>query len=181
MEIKDYLKPAPKTKPLIYAYIAKDGLDNTVNDGYIKVGYTTKHIHDNDFDNALERIKEQTHTPGLKPTILGVWDAYDVNGGQFTDKDVHKILEKHGHIQLMATTDDNEWYKCELSDVENAINELKLGRSYGVSRTNTFGMRPEQEEAVIKTMEYYTKEASENNGVVPKFLWNAKMRFGKTF
>lgn len=181
MEIKDYLKPAPKTKPLIYAYIAKDGLGNTVNDGYIKVGYTTKHIHNNDFDNALERIKEQTHTPGLKPTILGVWDAYDNNGGQFTDKDVHKILERHGHIQLMATTDDNEWYKCELSDVENAINELKLGKSYGRSRTNTFGMRPEQEEAVMKTMEYYTDENNSLNGAIPKFLWNAKMRFGKTF
>ena len=153
MEIKDYLKPTPKAKPLIYAYIAHDGIGNSVNDGYIKVGYTAKHIHDNDFDNVLERIKEQTHTPGLKPTILGVWDAYDVNGGQFTDKDVHKILERHGHQQLMATTDDNEWYKCDLSDIENAINELKLGKSYGISRTNTFGMRPEQEEAVMKTME----------------------------
>ena len=181
MEIKDYLKVSPKTKPLIYAYVAKDGLGNVINDGYIKVGYTTRHIHDNDFDNVLERIKEQTHTPGLKPTILGVWDAYDCNGGQFTDKDIHKILERHGHIQLMATTDDNEWYKCELSDVENAINELKLGKSYGISRTNTFGMRPEQEEAVIKTMEYYIKEETENKGVSPKFLWNAKMRFGKTF
>lgn len=181
MEIKDYLKPTPKAKPLIYAYIAHDGIGNSVNDGYIKVGYTTKHIHDNDFDNVLERIKEQTHTPGLKPTILGVWDAYNVNGGQFTDKDVHKILGRNGHQQLMETTDDNEWYKCELSDVEYAINELKLGKSYGVSRTNTFGMRPEQEEAVMKTMEYYTKEDTENKGIVPKFLWNAKMRFGKTF
>ena len=181
MDIKDYLKVSPQTKPLIYAYIAKDGLGNIINDGYIKVGYTTRHVHDDDFKNALERIKEQTHTPGLKPTILGVWDAYDCNGGQFTDKEVHKILERHGHIQLMAATDDNEWYKCELSDIENAINELKLGKSYGISRTNTFGMRPEQEEAVIKTMEYYIKEETENKGASPKFLWNAKMRFGKTF
>ena len=181
MEIKDYLKPASKAKPLIYAYIAKDGLGHVVNNGYIKIGYTTRHIHNNPIDNALERIKEQTHTPGLKPTVLGIWDAYDNNGNQFTDKDVHKILERHGHIQLMATTDDNEWYKCELSDIENAINELKLGKSYGVTRTNTFGMRPEQEEAIMKTMEYYTKEDSENKGSVPKFLWNAKMRFGKTF
>jgi hypothetical protein len=107
MEIKDYLKPAQKTKPLIYAYIAKDGLGNPVNDGYIKVGYTTRHKFNNDFDNALDRIKKQTHTPGLIPTVLKVWDAYDNNGGQFTDKDVHKVLEDHGHQQLMAISDDN--------------------------------------------------------------------------
>ena len=80
MEIRDYIKPSPETKPLIYAYIAHDGVGKPVNEGYIKIGYTTKRKHNNNLDNALERIKEQTHTPGLKPTVLGVWDAFDVNG-----------------------------------------------------------------------------------------------------
>ena len=44
-----------------------------------------------------------------------------------------------------------------------------------------FGMRPEQEDAVNKTIAYY-KSADEDPGThIPKFLWNAKMRFGKTF
>lgn len=42
-------------------------------------------------------------------------------------------------------------------------------------------MRPEQEDAVTKTIAYY-KSADEDPGShIPKFLWNAKMRFGKTF
>ena len=180
MEIRDYIKPSPETKPLIYAYIAHDGVGKPVNEGYIKIGYTTKRKHNNNLDNALERIKEQTHTPGLKPTVLGVWDAFDVNGKPFTDKDIHRILEQRGFVQLMHHDDDNEWYQCTIDDVKDVINEICWGKSYGVSRTNTFGMRPEQENAVIKTIDYYTN-FDKSTGCTPKFLWNAKMRFGKTF
>ena len=43
-------------------------------------------------------------------------------------------------------------------------------------------MRPEQEEAVRRTIEYYNSiGADPNNKKAPKYLWNAKMRFGKTF
>lgn len=180
-EIRDVLIPSEKYKPIIYAYTEKDGLGKIVNEGYIKVGFTTRHKFDNDFENALDRIKEQTHTAGLVPTILKTWDAYDENGNQFSDKDIHKILEKNGHEQLMSTTDDNEWYKCTLEDIERAILIAQKGKDFGIERTNSFKPRPEQEEAIIKTMEYFTKEKKENPNNVPKFLWNAKMRFGKTF
>jgi hypothetical protein len=44
-------------------------------------------------------------------------------------------------------------------------------------------MRPEQEAAVNKTIQYFEsfKKEPENKGKTPRFLWNAKMRFGKTF
>jgi hypothetical protein len=42
-------------------------------------------------------------------------------------------------------------------------------------------MRPEQEAAVQKTANYFTAFAEESGSSVPHFLWNAKMRFGKTF
>lgn len=42
-------------------------------------------------------------------------------------------------------------------------------------------MRPEQNEAVEKTMAYFKSAHSEQGSMIPKFLWNAKMRFGKTF
>jgi len=48
-------------------------------------------------------------------------------------------------------------------------------------RTLSFGMRPEQREAVDITKEYFSKARSEQPGHTPHFLWNAKMRFGKTF
>mgnify|MGYP004660359839 FL=1 len=49
------------------------------------------------------------------------------------------------------------------------------------NRTETFSMRPEQIRAVQMTMNYYQKTNAEEPNMVPKFLWNAKMRFGKTF
>jgi hypothetical protein len=42
-------------------------------------------------------------------------------------------------------------------------------------------MRPEQEAAVEKTMAYFQSFGKENANKPPHFLWNAKMRFGKTF
>ena len=42
-------------------------------------------------------------------------------------------------------------------------------------------MRPEQEEAVNRTAAYYRSAYEEGSARTPKFLWNAKMRFGKTF
>src|SRR6266566_1011172 len=44
-------------------------------------------------------------------------------------------------------------------------------------------MRPEQKAAVEKTAAYFTSWRNEkgNRQKPPHFLWNAKMRFGKTF
>ena len=42
-------------------------------------------------------------------------------------------------------------------------------------------MRPEQRCAVEKTQEYFAQFRKDNPGKPPRFLWNAKMRFGKTF
>jgi hypothetical protein len=42
-------------------------------------------------------------------------------------------------------------------------------------------MRPEQEAAVEKTAAYFTSFKKDNPHKTPHFLWNAKMRFGKTF
>ena len=42
-------------------------------------------------------------------------------------------------------------------------------------------MRREQAEAVDKTLGYFNSIWAEDADAVPRFLWNAKMRFGKTF
>ena len=42
-------------------------------------------------------------------------------------------------------------------------------------------MRREQAEAVNKTHAYFHSIWKEDMHAVPRFLWNAKMRFGKTF
>ncbi|MDO5059294.1 MAG: restriction endonuclease, partial [Neisseria sp.] len=61
--------------------------------------------------------------------------------------------------------------------------EVKTGKRNQERRSLSFGMRPEQAEAVEKAAEYFRsfKAEAHNQGKAPRFLWNAKMRFGKTF
>ena len=99
----------------------------------------------------------------------------------FTDHDVHTILRRRGFRQLNAGEDRNEWFKCSVNDVMAAIVALRTGNANVENRTQTFKMRPEQYHAVDKTVEYFKAAKKDDPSRPPKFLWNAKMRFGKTF
>lgn len=59
--------------------------------------------------------------------------------------------------------------------------ELKNGEVFNAQRTENFKMRPEQTRAVLRTTEYFESARKDDPTKAPKFLWNAKMRFGKTF
>lgn len=166
----DFFIQRPAVTPTIYVYNLPQV---TTHNGYIKVGYTNR--------NAETRINEQMHTSGLKANILYTESAMCSDGSIFTDKDVHRILRRKGFRQLNEGSDRNEWFHCTVADVKAAIIELKQGIVTDASRTATFKMRPEQQRAVQRTMEYYAYAAKEDPGRPPKFLWNAKMRFGKTF
>lgn len=72
-------------------------------------------------------------------------------------------------------------FKCSINDVMAAIVALRTGTANVENRTQTFKMRPEQYHAVDKTVEYFKAARKEDPDRPPKFLWNAKMRFGKTF
>ena len=74
-----------------------------------------------------------------------------------------------------------EWYRCTVKDVENAVEAVRDRRGSITQRTQNFAMRPEQQCAVKKTQEYFAQFKKDNPGKPPRFLWNAKMRFGKTF
>ena len=103
------------------------------------------------------------------------------DGSCFTDHDVHAVLKAKGKQQLNAGEDRNEWFKCTLNDVKAAVVAVQTGAENVEERTQTFAMRPEQEYAVDMTMKYFKSAYEEGSGRTPKFLWNAKMRFGKTF
>ncbi|MDE6244928.1 MAG: DEAD/DEAH box helicase family protein [Treponemataceae bacterium] len=68
-----------------------------------------------------------------------------------------------------------------MQDVRAAILEVQDGIISEEKRTQDFKMRPEQENAVRKTSDYFVRAKKEAASRPPKFLWNAKMRFGKTF
>ena len=60
--------------------------------------------------------------------------------------------------------------------IKTAIAEIKQGRK--VTAPESFKMRPEQLRAVKRTAAYYRDQVENRD---KHFLWNAKMRFGKTF
>lgn len=74
-----------------------------------------------------------------------------------------------------------EWIRCSLVDVKTAIAEQRTGKRLSGTHHETFPMRAEQRDAVDRTDDYYKSIWQENADAVPRFLWNAKMRFGKTF
>ena len=167
-----------KTKiPRIYAY-TEPQYKNTAwqgkrqGKGLVKVGFTTK--------SAYERILEQF--PSKKPTenpfeILLDETAIRFDNTYFTDHEVHKVLEKMGCYRF----NNSEWFECTLEEVQKAIYAVKENKTTVSNRINDFKMRPEQERAVKLTSEYFKKYSYQNEHRTPHFLWNAKMRFGKTF
>lgn len=166
----DFFAQRPEITPTIYAY-KLNGVAS--HEGYIKVGYTERDVE--------VRVKEQMHTSGVPYTILMKEVAMCPDGSCFTDHDVHTILKRNGFRQLNAGEDRNEWFNCTVNDVKAAVRELRTGEIANTRRTADFKMRPEQYTAVQRTIEYYKSAKKDEPDKAPKFLWNAKMRFGKTF
>ncbi len=170
MASQEFFITRPDVKPTIYAYEFQ-GVES--HKGYIKVGYTDRDVE--------TRIKEQLHVTTIPYTILLKEPAMRADGTVFSDKDVHKVLKRKGKIQFNEGEDKNEWFKCTVQDVLSAILEVRDGILSEENRTLTFKMRAEQYRAVERTIEYFEKAKKDEPGKAPKFLWNAKMRFGKTF
>lgn len=161
---QEFFLNRPKSTPQIYAY------SDTRFPNMLKIGYTTKSVE--------ERVAEQypTLTPERSYKIEYFASAMKNDGTTFTDHDVHKILKKKGF-----SNPNGEWFKCTVKDVEAAIYAVKAGKANIENRNQTFAMRPEQADAVKKTAEYFLEYMTDENGKPPHFLWNCKMRFGKTF
>ncbi|MBR2025339.1 MAG: DEAD/DEAH box helicase family protein [Clostridia bacterium] len=169
MANQDFFIQRPDVSPTIYAYKL---VGVSSHEGYIKIGYTERDVD--------TRVKEQLGASHVPYQILYQESAMYQDGSCFTDHDVHKILKKRG-FHTLNIPNDNEWYNCTVNDVKNAIIQLKSGKNYEENRTESFKMRPEQEKAVEKTIKYFELALKDEPNRIPKFLWNAKMRFGKTF
>ena len=97
------------------------------------------------------------------------------DGTFFKDHLVHKILEKSGYERV-----GNEWFRCNPRELKAAIIAAKNKESLDPEREHNFSLRPEQREAVDITSKYF-KSYKATEKKTPHFLWNCKMRFGKTF
>ncbi len=164
------LRGRPECTPTIYGYILPGAPDH---DGCIKIGYTVR--------TARERIAEQTRTSGMKYKILFRIPAMRADGTVFGDRAVHRALERMGCPRLEPDNPRCEWFRCTEAQALAAVESARSGEYFGAERTLCFAMRPEQRRAVEKTAEYFRSEKQRQPDAAPKFLWNAKMRFGKTF
>ncbi len=168
MANNEFFPPRPAAHPMIYAYREI----NPQYAGLLKVGYTEKDVE--------RRVAQQYPTKrpdGLLPYEIVLAESAMRNDGTcFTDHDVHRLLRKK-----KAAGAGGEWFRCTVEELRAAIAAVKTGSANAENRTQTFALRPEQKEAVDKTLAYFAAAKKDFPERTPKFLWNAKMRFGKTF
>src|SRR2546426_6721426 len=166
---RDFFPPRPESRPTVYAY--ED--TNPQYAGLLKVGYTTV--------DAKTRVSQQYPTlrPGKPPYRIVLEESAMRNDGTvFTDRDVHRMLRVNGVKHA-----EGEWFRCTAAQVKAAIIAVRTGQLNEENRSLDFKMRPEQKAAVEKTEAYFAswRRDKSNRSKPPHFLWNAKMRFGKTF
>ena len=180
---------------LIYIFRINDGEHN----GYLKIGdatiktgkdYTELRPFSSELNSAArKRIDEYTSTAGIRYELLHTEVAVYKNNNPrskkyglvlaFRDHDVHSVLLRSGVEKARFATNrrQNEWFKCDLETAKRAIRAVKEGRGSlsgsEVSHDQSpIVFRPEQEEAITKTLKVFKRS--------DRMLWNAKMRFGKT-
>lgn len=163
--IEEILAPKPEARPRIYAY----SIDDKAHKGLLKVGQTTRDVK--------HRVAEQVKTAAIKNYKIELDEPAERHDGSiFTDHDVRSALVRKGFENA-----ELEWMRCSLKDVKTVLTELRTGQRFAGTHHETFVMRREQAEAVSKTHAYFHSIWNEDMHGVPRFLWNAKMRFGKTF
>ena len=163
--VEEILAPKPEARPRIYAYSIAD----EAHKGLLKVGQTTRDVE--------QRVNEQLKTAAIKNYKIELNESAERDDGSiFTDHDLRAALARKGFENV-----ELEWMRCSVKTVKTALIELRTGLRFTGTHHETFGMRREQIEAVDKTFDYYNSIWAENNNAAPRFLWNAKMRFGKTF
>ena len=163
--IEELLPERPQARLRIYAWSTPDIPKYA---GCLKVGQTTQDVN--------VRIK-QSHGQAKLSYVLEVSEPADREDGSFFRDNLVRERLKAKEFENVEL----EWMRCTAEDVLTAIKELSTGQALTGTHHEDFTMRAEQATAVDRTANYYESIWAEDKGAVPHFLWNAKMRFGKTF
>lgn len=163
--IEDILVPKPEARPRIYAY----SIDARTHKGLLKIGQTTRPVK--------QRVGEQLKTAAITNFTIELDEAAEADDGSIiTDHAVREALRRKGFSNPQL-----EWMRCSLADLRTALAELRSGKQFTGTHHETFPLRKDQAAAVEQTFNYYHSRWQQDANAVPRFLWNAKMRFGKTF
>lgn len=175
---------------LIYVY----KIDDEKHRGALKIGkasvnaYDVKELTPNcDALNraAIERIKDETVTAAVDFELLYTEVAYfeDSKGRRcsFDDYTVREVLKHSGYKKKdfnLSNGNPQEWYEVDLETVIKAIaavkNEQEVidGPPKEEKEKEPIKFREEQKNAIDNTIAHFSTGH--------QYLWNAKMRFGKT-
>lgn len=153
--------------------------------GRLKIGSATIN-HPNPTEEqiksaARERIEQQTKTADISYKLEHAELAVTQKGDYFSDYDVHQVLVRSSYKRKSENVKNtrSEWFEIDLEKAKSAIKAVKEGRHSLTTKERTdsevapFPFRPNQIEAIEKTHKAISKGRKH-------FLWNAKMRFGKT-
>ncbi len=131
---------------------------------------------------ARKRIDQQTKTSDTKYRLEGAYISITSNGEYFNDHTVHNILKRSGFERKSINTknEHSEWFEITPALAKEAvlaaIDNKKALSSAQINNANKFEpieLRPNQEDAINRTIKAI-------NSGRKSYLWNAKMRFGKT-
>jgi hypothetical protein len=162
---EDILSVKPQARTRIYAY----SIDDDSHRNLLKIGQTTRDVK--------QRVAEQLRTAAITNYRIELDESAERHDQSLiSDHEVRAALLRKGFENPSL-----EWVRCSVADVLTVLEELRSGRALSGSHHATFPLRLEQEEAVERTFTYFRSIWEERSNAVTRFLWNAKMRFGKTF
>ena len=156
--------------PQLYSYILPERIQN---DGSQKIGYTER-------ENVDARILQQVKTAAFKEKYTKLWSVpafFEGGEESFIDKTFHKFLVKKGIERKINLGEEWFYFNGEpdkSKDLFDLFRKEKFSALQNGNKKSEYTLRYEQEEAVIKALEYFEKNEK------GEFLWNAKPRFGKT-
>lgn len=172
---------------IVYAYSLPTA---TSHIGHLKVGKASIKLSDyaraEDTAKAIEeaareRIKEQLSTADIPYNLEFAELAIKNDGRPFMDHDVHGVLQRSGFSKVQHTEEkhNGEWFATSIETVKNAFKAVQEGRrslnpnEVIEEKTEINFRKGSQTEAIKKTLAAIEKGKKH-------FLWDAKMRFGKT-
>ena len=169
-------------------------INDRQHQGLLKIGevFVDNDIADTPNPQELKEIvyAELKDRPYIKEVAYNIeyveCTTYNQNSKCYKANDVYLTLQamdipstalgKYKDPITNQTEDADIWFACDISDIKEAISKIKQGKG---AEHGAIKFRPEQIKAIDSTVEYFLREFKDpNKGKY--YLWNAKMRFGKT-
>ena len=184
-EIKKIYKSNEINDTFSYGVVYVYSIPDEKHAGRLKIGSATTNSitpTQQDINSAAnERIKKQTKTADIPFKLEHAEIAITKRNEYFSDHDVHEVLKRSGYKRKSENISNaqSEWFEVNLEIAKNAIKAVQEGRKSltaeekNISEVSEFSFRPNQLDAINKTTKAINKGRKH-------FLWNAKMRFGKT-